>query len=98
MHLSFPPASCLSFSPYSGAGVPVTSPQLYSAGHTDDLRQALMFISHLYPRAPLIGLGFSLGANVMTRYLAEEGEKSRLLAGCALGCVSSPYIVMTYID
>ncbi|RDB21060.1 hypothetical protein Hypma_011583 [Hypsizygus marmoreus] len=68
------------------AGVPITSPQLYSAGHTDDLRQAAMFISHLYPNAPLLGLGFSLGANVLTRYLAEEGEQSRLLSGCALAC------------
>ncbi|KAJ7172499.1 Alpha/Beta hydrolase protein [Mycena filopes] len=68
------------------AGVPVTSPQLYSAGHTGDIRQALVYISQLYPLAPLLGLGFSLGANVLTRYLAEEGEQSRLLSGCALAC------------
>lgn len=54
-----------------------------------------MFISHLYPQAPLLGLGFSLGANVMTRYLAEEGEKSRLLSGCALGCVSRRILDIT---
>jgi predicted alpha/beta-fold hydrolase len=74
-----------------GAGVPITSPQLYSAGHTDDLRQALFFINKLYPDAPLLGLGFSLGANVMTRYLAEEGTKSRLMSACALACVSPPF-------
>ncbi|KAJ7774649.1 Alpha/Beta hydrolase protein [Mycena maculata] len=68
------------------AGVPITSPQLYSAGHTGDIRQALVYISQLYPRAPLLGLGFSLGANVLTRYLAEEGEESRLSSGCALAC------------
>ncbi|KAJ7905470.1 Alpha/Beta hydrolase protein [Mycena olivaceomarginata] len=68
------------------AGVPVTSPQFYSAGHTGDIRQALVYISQLYPRAPLLGLGFSLGANVLTRYLAEEGEQSRLKSGCALAC------------
>jgi len=71
----------------AGAGVPVTSPQLYSAGHTDDLRQALFYISHRYPEAPLLGLSFSLGANVMTRYVAEEGERSRLKSACILGCV-----------
>ena len=70
-----------------GAGVPITSPQMYSAGYTGDIREALVYISQLYPRAPLIGLGFSLGANVLTRYLAEEGEQSRLIAGCALACV-----------
>ncbi|KAI0361988.1 AB-hydrolase YheT [Trametes cingulata] len=68
------------------AGVPLTSPQLYSALHTDDIRVAVMYIAKMYPKAPLIGVGFSLGANVLTRYLAEEGEKSRLVAGCALAC------------
>lgn len=70
-----------------GAGVPLTSGQLYSAGHTDDLRQALMYIAQRYPNAPLLGIGFSLGANVIVRYLAEEGDRSRLRAACALGCV-----------
>ncbi|THU85085.1 hypothetical protein K435DRAFT_686298 [Dendrothele bispora CBS 962.96] len=68
------------------AGVPMTSKQLYSAGYTDDLRVALMYIVKRYPNAPLFGMGFSLGANVLVRYLAEEGERSRLLSGCALGC------------
>jgi hypothetical protein len=68
------------------AGVPLTSPQLYSAGHTEDLRVALLYITHTYPNAPLLGIGFSLGANVLTRYLAEEGKQSRLIAGCALAC------------
>ena len=66
----------------------MTSPQLYSALHTDDIRVAVMHISKLYPRAPLIGVGFSLGANVLTRYVAQEGENCRLAAGCALGSVS----------
>jgi predicted alpha/beta-fold hydrolase len=45
----------------------VTSPQLYSALHTDDLRQAVMYLSTLYPKAPFLGVGFSLGANVLVR-------------------------------
>jgi predicted alpha/beta-fold hydrolase len=72
----------------TGAGVPLTTPQLYSGGHTDDLRQALFYIAQTFPEAPLLGLGFSLGANVLVKYLAEEGEESRLQSGCALGCVS----------
>ena len=71
------------------AGTPVTSQKLYHCGNTDDARQALMYISHRYPKAKLIGLGFSLGANILVRYLAQEGEHSRLVAGCALGCVST---------
>ncbi|KAJ7449786.1 Alpha/Beta hydrolase protein, partial [Mycena latifolia] len=69
------------------AGTPVTAPQLYSAGHTGvDIRQAIVYISQKFPRALLLGLGFSLGANVLTRYLAQEGEQSRLSSGCALAC------------
>jgi len=68
------------------AGVPITSPQLYSAGHTDDIRVAVLYIAHRYPRARLLGIGFSLGANVLTRYLAEEGAQCRLIAGCAIAC------------
>ncbi|QRW07497.1 alpha/beta hydrolase family protein [Ceratobasidium sp. AG-Ba] len=44
------------------AGVPLTSPQFYSAGHTDDIRTALSYIQKTYPLAKLTGLGFSLGA------------------------------------
>ncbi|KAL4067606.1 Alpha/Beta hydrolase protein [Scleroderma yunnanense] len=68
------------------AGVPVTSPQMYSAGHTNDIRQAVFYISALFPDAPLLGLGFSLGANVMTRYIAEEGQRCRLRSACILAC------------
>lgn len=73
---------------FQGGGVPVTSPRLYSAGHTDDLRLALIYLQHKYPHAPLLGLGFSLGANLMTRYVAEEGEASRLSSVCCLSSVS----------
>ncbi|KAJ7589036.1 Alpha/Beta hydrolase protein [Mycena floridula] len=68
------------------AGVPLTSPQLFASGDTDDLRQALMYISHRYPRARLLGLGFSMGANKMTRYMAQEGLNSRLNSACLLCC------------
>ncbi|KAJ7650145.1 Alpha/Beta hydrolase protein [Roridomyces roridus] len=77
------------------SGVPITSPKFYTAAQTDDLRQALMFISSLYPDAPLLGLGFSIGGNVMMRYLAEEGPRSRLSSACILGC---PWDLVTNHD
>jgi hypothetical protein len=71
----------------AGAGVPLTSPQLFGMSHTDDIRQAILYIAEMYPRAPLLGLAFSLGASVLTRYVAEEGESCRLISACALACV-----------
>lgn len=63
--------------------------KFYSGGPTDDLRCGLLYLSQKYPNAPLVGLGFSLGANILTRYLGEEGTRSRLIAGIALACVST---------
>jgi predicted alpha/beta-fold hydrolase len=74
----------------TGAGVPLTSPQFYGLSHTDDLRQAMYYIAQTYPNAPLLGIGFSLGANILTRYVAEEGESCRLASACVLACVCAP--------
>ncbi|KAK0201400.1 Alpha/Beta hydrolase protein [Desarmillaria ectypa] len=68
------------------AGVPITSSLFYNAGSTDDLRQALIYVRNRYPKAPLLGLAFSLGGNIMIRYLAEEKEESRLSTAFVLGC------------
>lgn|ERR1700722_411820 len=83
--------------PVPGAGVPITSPQLYSGGYTDDIRQAMMYIAKHYPNTPLIGLGFSLGANILTRYIAEEGENCRLVGGCILACVSTLRVMIYFL-
>lgn len=69
-----------------GAGVELTSPQLFSGGYTGDIRTALLYISKLYPDAPLLGVGFSLGACVLTRYVGEEGVNSRLTSACVMAC------------
>ena len=70
----------------AGAGVKLTSPQLFSGGYTGDIRTTLLYVSGLYPDAPLLGVGFSLGAGVLTRYVGEEGENCRLTAACVLAC------------
>jgi len=56
---------------------------------TEDLETALLYLTETFPDAHLVGLGFSLGANVMVRYLASEGEGSKLSSACVLGCVSA---------
>lgn len=63
------------------ANTPVTSSQLYSAAKTSDLRCAILYIRHKYPQSPLVGVGYSLGANVMAKYLGEEGDNTPLLGG-----------------
>jgi len=64
---------------------------MYSAGTTEDIATAVLYISQRFPNARLLGLGFSLGANVLARYLAQEGDECLLSSGCVLGCVSVIY-------
>lgn len=68
------------------ASTPLTSPQFYSAGYTGDYATAVAFISAAYPDSPLVGMGFSLGASVVARYMGEQGEACVLRAGMVLGC------------
>lgn len=64
----------------------LTSPQMFSGGYTGDIRTTLLYVSSLYPDAPLLGVGFSLGANVLARYVGEEGEDCRLTSACVMAC------------
>ncbi|EPQ32056.1 uncharacterized protein PFL1_00254 [Pseudozyma flocculosa PF-1] len=67
------------------ADTSVSSAQLYSASKTSDLRSALLLLTKLFPSSPMVGIGFSLGANVLGKYLGEEGDESPLLAGVIVG-------------
>ncbi|QRV87872.1 alpha/beta hydrolase family protein [Ceratobasidium sp. AG-Ba] len=69
------------------AGAPVTSPRLYHGGTTDDLRCALIYIRARFPSSTLVGVGFSVGANMLAKYLGEEGTTSMLSAGVCLANV-----------
>ena len=63
----------------------MTTPQGFTAARTDDMREALAYVRSKYD-APVFGLGYSLGAGLMAKYVGEEGVKSHL--DCA--CVISP--------
>lgn len=66
------------------AQTPLTSPHLYCSGSTLDVHTAVMFLADLFPAAPMLGVGFSLGAALMTRYLGEQGARCRLRAAVVL--------------
>lgn len=69
-------------------GVPLKTWRPYTGGYTGDIREVVAALRVRYPAAPILVAGFSLGANVLTRYLGQEGEKSGVAAAVA---VSSPY-------
>eukprot|EP00210_Caulerpa_lentillifera_P007681 g7332.t1 len=66
------------------AGSPVKTAQFYSASFTEDLRLVGIHLKTEYPDSPLCVMGWSLGANILVNYLAEEGPDSPFLAAASL--------------
>ncbi|KAJ2405022.1 hypothetical protein J3F80_004471 [Coemansia sp. RSA 2526] len=72
---------------HRGSGrTPLTSPRLYNAYDTSDLTDVLNELSAKFPHARLVCIGFSLGANLITRYLGDHGHSARLSAAVAVSC------------
>lgn len=65
-------------------------PRFYHAGETEDLRTALMHLGEAYPGVPVAAVGFSLGGNVLLKYLGEEGTAARSHLRAAVA-VSVPF-------
>lgn len=63
---------------------PVTTAQFYSASWTGDLRDVVKHVAAKYPSSRIFAAGWSLGANILTRYLGEEGDKCIVEAAAAL--------------
>ncbi len=62
--------------------------RFYHAGDTVDLAFVLDRLAARNPSVTLLGVGFSLGANQLLKYLGEQGDASRVRAAVA---VSVPY-------
>ncbi|CAO3629636.1 unnamed protein product [Mucor hiemalis] len=71
----------------------VNTPQLFNASITSDIREALRHIQkQVGEHTPLIGIGFSLGSNILVKYLGEEMEKTPLIAAISVG---NPYDLLS---
>ena len=58
----------------------ITTPQLFNARWTSDLGAVVRKLSQRFPRRRLFAIGFSIGGNILTNYLGEEGAQSGLTA------------------
>jgi predicted alpha/beta-fold hydrolase len=61
----------------------ITTPQLFNARATWDLRTTIKELQMLFPNRPLYAVGYSLGANILTNYCGEEGSNCVLRAAVA---------------
>jgi hypothetical protein len=62
--------------------------RLFTAADSDDISTAIEFINKARPWTTLMGVGWGYGANMLTKYLAESGEKTPLTAAT---CIDNPF-------
>ncbi|POM81671.1 Serine protease family S33 [Phytophthora palmivora] len=69
------------------AKTPVKTAQLYCTAYTEDLRFVLEQLDKKYAfgQEAFIGVGFSMGSNVLVKYLGEEGENTPLTGAVSVG-------------
>ncbi|HEV2132418.1 MAG TPA: alpha/beta fold hydrolase [Longimicrobiaceae bacterium] len=61
----------------SCSGEPNRAIRSYHAGETSDLALVLDLLRERFPRNPLAAVGYSLGGNVLLKYLGETGAAAR---------------------
>lgn len=67
----------------------------YHHGDTADFRHVCNLLRAREPETPLLGAGWSLGANVMLKALAEESDDSPL---CAAATSSPPFVLEPCVE
>ncbi|TKY51539.1 Embryogenesis-associated protein EMB8 [Spatholobus suberectus] len=65
-------------------GVSITSDCFYNAGWTEDVRTVVNYLHKENPRAPLFVVGTSIGANILIKYLGEDGENIPVAGAVAI--------------
>jgi uncharacterized protein len=70
------------------SGEPNHLPRGYHSGASDDLASIIEHLQGCLPQTPMAAIGYSLGGNVLLKYLGEHGSTCPLQAAAA---VSVPY-------
>ncbi|KAL3515704.1 hypothetical protein ACH5RR_022606 [Cinchona calisaya] len=65
-------------------GVSITSDCFYNAGWTEDIRKVIDHIHRQHPDARLFTVGTSIGANILVKYLGEEGVNTPIIGAAAI--------------
>ncbi|XP_043507361.1 abhydrolase domain-containing protein 2 isoform X1 [Frieseomelitta varia] len=68
------------------SSVKITAPRIFTYGHTDDYHMMLQSLMEKHPNTKIICIGFSLGGNLVTKYLGERGSNklSSIIGGISI--------------
>ena len=64
----------------------------------DDLDRVLASVVHKYPSAPLLGVGFSFGGQVLTSYMGQHAEDCAFTAGVAISSLFEVTEVYKHVE
>lgn len=85
-YLSHRGVRCVGMNLRSCSGELNRTPRLYHAGATDDIAHVHRWLEDRFPDVPIGFVGISLGANMLLKYLGENGNalQDRVLAAVAI--------------
>ncbi|XP_071498740.1 monoacylglycerol lipase ABHD2-like [Diadema antillarum] len=66
--------------------VPLTSPRIFTYGETGEYAAMVDYIREHHPSSKLVALGFSMGANIVVKYVGEEPSRQDDLMCCISVC------------
>lgn len=66
------------------SGEPNRLPRAYHSGETHDAQAVLNHIKQRYPTNPIFVIGYSMGGNILLKWLGEQGSTSQITAGVAI--------------
>ncbi|OQR91097.1 serine protease family S33 [Achlya hypogyna] len=71
----------------------LVTPKLFCAAYTQDVREVTAYLRKTHiPTSVLLGVGYSLGANILTKFVGEDGPTCQLTAAVAVG---NPFCLTT---
>ena len=70
-------------------------PRTYHSGETGDVGHVVRLLRERHPSTPFAAVGFSLGGNVLLKWLAERGDRAEVAAAAA---VSVPFCLAGAAD
>lgn len=77
---------------------PLLTSRPYSIVSSSDVHDAIQHVHKLYPNSPLIGIGYSLGSNLLSKYLGEVGDDTPLMTGIGFANPHDFHLISEYCD
>lgn len=68
--------------------IPVTSSRIFTYGHTGDYAEMVANLDKRYPTTKILSVGFSLGGNLISKYLGEKSENGKNHPNSIIGGIS----------